>query len=443
MMGDTTLIFERLSSEPSFPGAALQTLAAGDVDDDGKLDLVVADAEGELLGVFFGLGDGTFLEPPSTYELSDYAGLRNVKLGDLNGDRALDIVAVSDSANAVIVMLNQGAGVFGPPAGFSTGEAPLAVAVDDWNGDGRLDVATANNLEDSVSVFLGDGRGGLMLQPDPVVVGAGPVAIAAGDLNGDRQLDLVVASTTSGELSVGSVSILAGLGTGAFTPSAEIQGEFIDTPVGVILDDFNGDGRLDLAVVNQDLDDVAIFRNDGGFTFQHVGNFPVAVQLNGCVGADFNRDARVDIACAGEFDDKVAVVLGAGDGSFGPPVSFDVGPAPGAIALGDFDRDGWFDLAVTSQDLETVTILLNRTGATPGTPSPTPTPTPTPPATCVGDCGRDGEVTIDELILMVNVALGITSVQNCAPGDANGDGEITIDEIIQAVNRALSGCPSA
>ncbi len=60
---------------------------------------------------------------------------------------------------------------------------------------------------------------------------------------------------------------------------------------------------------------------------------------------------------------------------------------------------------------------------------------------CVGDCNGNREVTVDELITMVNIALGIQPVSNCRVGDANGDGEITIDEIIAAVNNALSGCP--
>lgn len=61
---------------------------------------------------------------------------------------------------------------------------------------------------------------------------------------------------------------------------------------------------------------------------------------------------------------------------------------------------------------------------------------------CVGDCGGDGEVTVNELITMVNVALGSAAVDACSVGDANGDGEITINEIIQAVNLALQGCPA-
>lgn len=69
-------------------------------------------------------------------------------------------------------------------------------------------------------------------------------------------------------------------------------------------------------------------------------------------------------------------------------------------------------------------------------------PTPTP-ARCVGDCNRDGSVTINELLIMVNVALGSASPSACESGDVDGDGAITVTEIIAAVNRVLAGCPSS
>jgi hypothetical protein len=66
-------------------------------------------------------------------------------------------------------------------------------------------------------------------------------------------------------------------------------------------------------------------------------------------------------------------------------------------------------------------------------------PTPTP-ISCVGDCGGDGTVTVDEILTMVNIALGNTGVSSCSAGDANHDGQITVDEILTAVNNALNAC---
>jgi hypothetical protein len=79
------------------------------------------------------------------------------------------------------------------------------------------------------------------------------------------------------------------------------------------------------------------------------------------------------------------------------------------------------------------------------TPTPTPSPPPTPtstPAPCVGDCNDDGSVTVDEILAMVNIALGNVDISECEPGDADHDGQITINEILTAVDKALNGCRS-
>ncbi|MGD0946648.1 MAG: dockerin type I domain-containing protein [Candidatus Binatia bacterium] len=62
------------------------------------------------------------------------------------------------------------------------------------------------------------------------------------------------------------------------------------------------------------------------------------------------------------------------------------------------------------------------------------------PLACAGDCGGDGQVTIDDILTIVNIALGNTTLCACEAGDVNGDGQITVDEILTAVNNALNGC---
>lgn len=72
-----------------------------------------------------------------------------------------------------------------------------------------------------------------------------------------------------------------------------------------------------------------------------------------------------------------------------------------------------------------------------------PSPTASPASPCVGDCDGSGEVTVNELITMVNIALGNGPLSACAAGDADHSGGITINEIIAAVNNALGGCPGS
>ena len=91
----------------------------------------------------------------------------------------------------------------------------------------------------------------------------------------------------------------------------------------------------------------------------------------------------------------------------------------------------------------TFTLLTAGPPANTPTPTDTPTPTATPTSTfirCVGDCHGDGHVTVDEIITMVNTALGTAPIIACEAGDANQDGQITVDEIVRAVNAALNGC---
>jgi hypothetical protein len=111
----------------------------------------------------------------------------------------------------------------------------------------------------------------------------------------------------------------------------------------------------------------------------------------------------------------------------------------GTSANGDEQRSG--DAAART----TYEIFVGVATPTPTSGPPTPTPTPTAtevPGTCIGDCGSDGEVTVDELIIGVNMALGVTPLSACPIFDADGDGEVTIDEILRGVNNTLEGCPT-
>jgi len=95
----------------------------------------------------------------------------------------------------------------------------------------------------------------------------------------------------------------------------------------------------------------------------------------------------------------------------------------------------------TAEDTATATITATATETATEAPSPTPTLSPTAgPPSCPGDCNGDGEVTVDELVRGVNIALGSVAVSACPPFDLNGDGELTVDELVRGVNAALIGC---
>jgi hypothetical protein len=99
----------------------------------------------------------------------------------------------------------------------------------------------------------------------------------------------------------------------------------------------------------------------------------------------------------------------------------------------------------TSTETPTCTATPTPTETPTHTPTPSatsaPTATPSATASCAGDCDASGEVTVDEVLTLVNIALGNTPVSSCIAGDRNQDGTVTVDEILAAVNAVLSGCP--
>ncbi len=199
-------------------------------------------------------------------------------------------------------------------------------------------------------------------------VGRAPVAIATGDWNGDGKLDLAVANRDSN-----TVSIFLSNGDGTFLAKPDLTG--FTTPVAVAAADFTGDGTPDLAIVNRDANTVSIFRGNGDGTFTFLADLtgfstPVAI-----VTADLNGDGKADLAIVNQGNNSVSILLGNGDvnGTFTPKPAVTVGLAPTAIAAGAFNNDQKLDLAVTNRDSNTVSVLL---GSGPGKGDGTFTPAP-------------------------------------------------------------------
>ena len=177
-------------------------IALGDVTADGQLDVVTANAQGNV-GVLPGNGNGTFQFGQSYFT---GGGTQSVALADFNGDTKLDVAAASGaSQTGVSVLLNDGAGSLQPAQFYVTGSVPLDVVAADFNGDGQLDLATANGgtseyipapgvsvpVQGSVSVLLNKGNGTFTL---PVSVAAASTALGTEDFNGDTRPDLVATS---------------------------------------------------------------------------------------------------------------------------------------------------------------------------------------------------------------------------------------------------------
>ena len=209
---------------------------------DGKLDVAVTSFPGGTANVLLGNGDGTFkVEHAFTVGTQPFA----VAVGDVNGDGRLDLVTANRGSNTVSVLLGNGDGTFKPATAspFSSGAAPVSVAVADLNGDGRLDVAVTNSTANTLSVFLGNGNGTFAVAPgSSPATGTYPRHVTVAFVNGDGIPDLITANTNSG-----NASVFLGNGNGTFRGALNYSVGV--TPLDVVARDFNGDGRADLAVV--------------------------------------------------------------------------------------------------------------------------------------------------------------------------------------------------
>ncbi len=278
------------------------SVAVGDLDEDGRPDVLAASGRGDVVTVLRGNGDGTFERGAS---FATGAGPSwGVALADLDGDRHLDAVVGNGGTVSVSVLRGNGDGTFQPKADFATGASPVWVAIRDVNGDGRPDVVTADRNDHTVSVLVGAGDGslgaparlgvgdGTFTPGAATATGAGAYRIALDDLDGDGKLDLAVANL--GDVTPGSrtVTVLLGRGDGTFAPKSDYV--LSQKPVAIAIADVDGDGRKDLACATTE-GGVAVLPGAGGGAFGAASAHRAGVFFpRGAATADLDGDGRPD-----------------------------------------------------------------------------------------------------------------------------------------------------
>jgi hypothetical protein len=287
--------------------------------------------------------------------------------GDFNGDGFADLaVARVDDASEngyVEVLQGNGDGTFNdtPPIRLDDLQ-PSSLVIGDFNGDGRKDLAVAGvdptSGRGEVEVLVGNGDGTFQTTTPIKLASSGPTLLATGDFNGDGRADLVVAGVDA-TYQHGKVEVLLGRGDGAFQAMTPIDlGTY--APASLVMGDFNGDGRSDLAVAG-----VSSFFQQGGLeVLLGIGdgmflNTPLiklgALQPASLVTGDYNGDRIADLAVAG-FDSSIGqgeldVLNGVGDGTFQSSPAIHLGGLqPSSVVTDDFNSDGALDLIVGGVD---------------------------------------------------------------------------------------------
>ncbi len=214
----------------------------------------------------------------------------------------------------------------------------------------------------------------------PIAIAAGfPVGVVASDFNGDGKVDLAVANS--------GVSILLGNGNGTFNAGANLQAG--SGPTQVVTADFNADGKADLAISDSSGNAVSVLLGNGDGTFQGAVTYPAGSGPSSLTVADFNGDGIADIAVANRNDGTVSILLGQGNGTFAAATSLTVGTTNVYIVSGDFNNDGAPDLIVADYSAPVVWLLLNNGNGTFAAPVSFNAYN-APVALTVGDFNRDG-----------------------------------------------------
>jgi hypothetical protein len=414
-----------------------QGLATADFNRDGHLDVAVAYTSATGLRILYGNGGTAF----TARTVSGGGNLNVLETGDFNHDGWMDVAAASTPNSAVTVYEGTPTGLVRVER-YPVGSSPRGIVVADLDDDGLPDIATANRGSNTVSVLLNDhADAGSFLPASEHAADAGSRTIAAADFNGDSLTDLATANEYSSRTTVLTNDTPLERAGYAFRASSRGTGNSCcQLPDILWTADFNRDGKVDIATIDPTLNGISVFFADGPEVV-----LPVAAGVRALRVADVNADGKADLlyVSIGGPNATVGVFLGDGRGHFTSSATTAmmnpfVFPS---IAVGDLNRDGRPDLVSVGADATRQPVLQLLTGRGDGTFRLASQVTPHTPANelsdvvTLADVNRDGRLDVvlrSGQIWLGNGAGGVAAVpvdagvRIDAMADVNDDGYLDI-----------------
>jgi len=363
---------EFVPKEDYTTGFGPSDVAMADLNGDGKPDLVVTNQSSHTVSILRNTSlDTDAITYAGKVDFATDTNPVSVSLSDFDGDGKMDL-AVSTLNNTVSILRNtddgSGAISFASKIDYETGFSPWSVSAGDFDSDGNMDIATANYNSNTISILrnASPGIGTINFESkDDFTTGTGPFSISTGDFDGDGKIDLAVANSDAA-----SASVFRNIGSGSgfidFSPKSDFTTGA--SPRSIAAGDLDNDGKIDLVVSGTG---VSVLRNtssgSGNIAYASKADFSVGSEPRKVSIGDLNGDGKVDLVTANETNPGVdgSITLlensssGPGNIAFASEVGFTTGVSPRAASLGDLNGDGKADIAVVNHNSSSLSVFRN------------------------------------------------------------------------------------